>query len=241
MNSDTKHMEAATSFPATYPDDKSSAPPPPYSEDAANQQTPSDIKDLSSQRTSLSSETSSLPSKTQPSRTLHCVTDGLSLTSARVLDTDKSTLAYSIKYRLRKAHLSLVCATTGVTVGTVSYHCRTTRIDITVRDTPLSLTSTGMFSCGYSFESPALGGQMMKWKTQKRWGTDLVCVDERGEVLARYVFSRFSLRKCGRLELFVDGGDEKLVDEVLVSGLAVVEWAVMTRQSSVPVPVVVTS
>ena len=68
-----------------------------------------------------------------------------------------------------------------------------------------------------------------------------MCVDERGEVLAKYVFSRFSLRKCGRLELFVDGGDEKLVDELLVSGLAVVEWAVMTRQSSVPVPVVVTS
>lgn len=78
---------------------------------------------------------------------------------------------------------------------------------------------------------------MVKWRTQKRWGTDLVCVDERGEVLARYVFSKFSLRKCGRLELFVDGGDGALVEEVLVAGMAVVEWVSMTRRSSVPVVV----
>ena len=98
-----------------------------------------------------------------------------------------------------------------------------------------------MFSCAYSFESPALGGRTLKWKAQKRWGTDLVCVDEQGEVLARYVFSKFSLRKCGRLELFVDCGDGALGEEVMVAGIAVVEWAAMTMRSSVPVPVVVTS
>lgn len=59
-------------------------------------------------------------------------------------------------------------------------------------------------------------------------------------MLARYVFSKWSLRKCGQLELFVDGGDGgdgALVEEVMVAGLAVVEWASMTRRSSVPVVV----
>ena len=68
--------------------------------------------------------------------------------------------------------------------------------------------------------------------------------------LARYRFSCFSLKKCGSMELLGErwrrdgegngNGDEAggLLEEVMVTGAAMIEWVYTMRMSAVGVPIV---
>jgi hypothetical protein len=53
---------------------------------------------------------------------------------------------------------------------------------------------------------------------------DLVCVDERDVAVARFCFANWSLRKCGMLEMFGREVESEGVEELLVTGLAVVQY-----------------
>ena len=70
-----------------------------------------------------------------------------------------------------------------------------------------------------------------KWKSDKIWkGNDLVCLDQQEQVCARFEASSWALHKDGKFEVwpFVDG---VLMDEVIVTGLAMVEMQKRTNRS----------
>ncbi|KAG8530540.1 uncharacterized protein KY384_005043 [Bacidia gigantensis] len=119
----------------------------------------------------------------------------------------------------------------GRTVGTISYHALTTRIDTCVDGQDVPLTTTGKLKSRYNFTLPspfssssssssatdpagtaggqagqgALGrgsGRNLTWQFRKR-STDLLCVDTAtGNLVARFHFGGFYWQKKGRLEVF---------------------------------------
>ncbi|MDI1488191.1 MAG: hypothetical protein OHK93_007465 [Ramalina farinacea] len=168
-----------------------------------------------------------------------------------VTDTATNTILYKADLRLRKPHIILTFPNDSqgsAPLGTVTYHYTSFRIDTTVRGHALTLHPFKFCGRkGHTFASRALNGQTLRWKCE-RGGTNLLCVDERDVPLARYRFSCFSLKKCGSMELLGerwrrdgDGdGDEAtgLLDEVMVTGAAMIEWVYTMRMSAVGAPVV---
>lgn len=171
------------------------------------------------------------PSQTQ-SRTLNVRYEGWPINSVRVLDEDNATLLYSVKLKMRKPHLAVNSASTGATIGTVNFHNLSSRIDINLHDSPIALTSRGALKSSYTYPSAALGGGEMTWKT-KGLNLDLICLDERSMPVARFIFSNWSLRKCGTFEMIGPAGARiDVMEETLVTGLALVEAMLTLRLST---------
>jgi hypothetical protein len=84
------------------------------------------------------------------------------------------------------------------------------------------------------YSSPAGGSASMRWKSQGH-NLDLVCLDEREVPIARLHFSNWSMYKCGKLELIGpmanDGGS--VMEEIIVTGLAMAEYALAIRLTAV--------
>ena len=55
------------------------------------------------------------------------------------------------------------------------------------------------------------------------WSADLVCVTERGDWVARFGNSTWSVSKQGRIEVVNRDFPREVLDELVVSGLAMVE------------------
>ncbi len=71
-------------------------------------------------------------------------------------------------------------------------------------------------------------GGIFKWKSESKWSFDLVCVDEREVVVARFESGSWAVSKLGMIELAqgVDGG---LLEEIIVSGVAMIQLVKMTK------------
>lgn len=159
------------------------------------------------------------------------------MSSMRVLDNDNATELYHAESHIRKPHLNVKSAATGISLGTATFHCMSSRIDILVRGTPMTLEPCGTWGRkGHQFPSVALGGNtFLRWKHDKH-DQDLSCVDEQDVILARFHFSNWSLTKVGKLELvgpmandYREGG---LMEEVLVTGLAMVQHAMTNKAAA---------
>jgi hypothetical protein len=189
------------------------APPPSYPETQNNlqaQSVPSSIPGNSAYPP--------LPHHTQaPSRTFHIEYESALTNRARILAEDNTTLLYILKLHLSKPYTTIDSVSTGSTIGTVTFHTLSNRIDTTIQNSPIALTPRGILKFGYKF---TLRGEELSWKMQKH-KLDLVCVDEAGVARARFCFANWSLRKCGVLEVF---GSGEGVEELLVTGLAVVQY-----------------
>jgi hypothetical protein len=79
----------------------------------------------------------------------------------RVLDSDKTSVVYTINNQSKKPQLTIQSTSTNATIGTFVFHLLASRIDATVRDHSFSMTSHGLFKLDYSYESPAFGGMKM--------------------------------------------------------------------------------
>ena len=69
-------------------------------------------------------------------------------------------------------------------------------------------------------------GSQLKWKRDGVLGGmvgDMLCLDQNEQQLARYDCSTFALMKEGKVEL-APGVDGPLMDELLVSGIAMLEY-----------------
>jgi hypothetical protein len=211
---------------------KAIPPPDPQEKHSA----PEDV-----QNARLGGVTSASPYLLQPhhvqatTRTLHIYYDDWKVSSVRIMDTDKRVELFKVKLQLKKPHLSIASARTGTTIGTATYHSFTSRIDITVHGSPISMTPCGTLGRkGHEYSSPARGSANMRWKYQNH-NLDLVCLDEREVPIARFHFSNWSMYKCGKLELIGPTGNEDgaVMEEIIVTGLAIAEYVLTMRLTAV--------
>ncbi|KAL8870570.1 MAG: hypothetical protein Q9174_003418 [Haloplaca sp. 1 TL-2023] len=180
------------------------------------------------------SHTSPPSSSTQPSSHLmHVMYEGWSMNRARILSTDKSQILYRLEFHTRKPNIVISDSTTGVTLGTVTYHGLKSRMDTTVLGNDIPLTSKGIMHCKYHFTSAAIGDGKVFWWHIKNWKMDLECRDESGEAVAQFRFSAWNTKKAGTLELWGEGMENPgLKSEILVTGVGLVECMFNLRTTS---------
>ncbi|KAI4142053.1 MAG: hypothetical protein LQ341_003327 [Variospora aurantia] len=202
-------------------------PPPPYTRTQAQPQ----AYPLFNEKPPIPSTLMFRPQQAPPSsRTLHVYCDRSNAANARIVDSDKTTTLWLFRVRMRKPHLTISSAVpTAAILATATYHDFSSRIDVVMRGVPITLSSRGAFKNGHTYQSPALAGATLTWKSQN-FLTDLVCVDDKGVVLAQFHFKTWSLTKYGSLELLrSDLTSGYLMEEVVVTGMAMVEHEMALR------------
>lgn len=88
-----------------------------------------------------------------------------------------------------------------------------------------------MFTRAYAFSSPAFG-EKLRWECDGIWGADLVLVNGRKEWLARFDASLFSMSKTGKIHVVNGGITGVALDEIVVSGCAMVQQERRRRAAS---------
>ncbi|KAI9720670.1 MAG: hypothetical protein M1812_002850 [Candelaria pacifica] len=189
------------------------------------------------QKTSIPPSTSPRPTAGPPPaytspRLLHIYHEGHSERRASIKDSSKTTL-YSIDlHHWSKPHMVVFAGDSKNEIGTVAFHSLSSTMDLTVRGTEFSLKNDKYWTQQYSFVSRATG-RKFRWKMESLWTmNDFVCMDEKDMPIAKFEGSTWALRKLGKIEL-VQGLDGALLDEVLMSGLAMVEMVQRTKKAAV--------
>ncbi|KAI9805434.1 MAG: hypothetical protein M1825_000685 [Sarcosagium campestre] len=149
----------------------------------------------------------------------------------RIVDADSEKELFIVKSQIRRPNMLITSSQTGDTLGTAVFHAFTCRVDTTVRGHPIAMNSVGTLGRkGYTFPSSARPGTSFRWKCQSS-NLDIICYDERDVAFARFHFSNWSLRKCGKLEfigpLANDGGP--VMEEIFVTGMAMMEYVLAMR------------
>ncbi|KAI4264816.1 MAG: hypothetical protein L6R42_000093 [Xanthoria sp. 1 TBL-2021] len=176
---------------------------------------------------------------TASSRTLHIYNPQCNPAKATILDTDKTTPLYTLSIRLCKPHLTISIPACPTSIATAVFHDFHSHINVLIRGTPITLNSRGLLKSGHSYVSSALGGEEIVWKRENMVGMDLRCEDGKGVVLAKFKFSHWSFKKCGSLELMgVRAGGGRVMEEMVVMGMVMVEHELCTRAQGVAVDVV---
>ena len=104
----------------------------------------------------------------------------------------------------------------GKEVATITFHPFARHITFFANGRECRIEHKGVFKSGYTYVSPALGGKV-EWKG----GADAVMVNEKGEAVARMESHRMQAWRKRRVEVI--SMDEKVVMEVLVSAVAIME------------------
>lgn len=91
------------------------------------------------------------------------------------------------------------------------------------------MSPVGFFSRSYTFPS-SIG--ILRWEHEGAFTADLCCVTERGEWVARFDNAAWSVTKEGKLEIGDGGMEREMLDEVVVSGLAMIEHERRMRSRS---------
>lgn len=158
-------------------------------------------------------------------RTLHIYREGLTQKRGTVYDSDKTTPLYLIRNSWAagwsgKPNVEITSPGTGQVIATVTFHAWSRTVDFMLHGQALPMDPAGWFTRSYTFQSP-IG--TLKWQKTGIWGYSLQCVTERGEWLARFDTAYFSMRKEGRLEIVSRELPQMLVDQLVVTGIAMVE------------------
>ncbi len=181
--------------------------------------------------TSVSSASPPQPHPTQsPARTLNINYENRHTSPILIVDAahDNTTL-FALNLQLHKPHMTISHASTSATIGTATFHALTTRIDTTAHDSPIALTAHGILRTSYTWSSPARGDVPKRWKGGSS-SSELVCLTGNKVAVARVLFTCWSVKRCGSLEIL--GAEAKgggFMDEVVVTGLALVESVLALR------------
>lgn len=197
------------------------SPPPPYSTNP-----PPKTSDTQPNRPDHASGFPEYPAQAHhtqaPARTLHIDYGNCKATRIDITDSDEQKPLYNIKLKMTKPQMTFESASTRTPIATVIFHTLHSRIDTIIHDSLITMTTHLSFKSVYTYASPALQGATLSWKSRNTT-FDLECVDEKGVVVARFHFSRLSMKKAGRLELVdvrvCDDGNV-LLEELMVTGLA---------------------
>ena len=153
---------------------------------------------------------------------------GLSRRRAHILDSDKKSVLYRIRGNKgglfsSKPHITIQSAATHRLVGTVTFHRMSTVIDLEIHHQTIPLLRLGLFTSAHRFKSPTRRG-LFKWKRDGLLDEgNMLCIDGQQLLIARFERSKRARWKDGRF-LISPGVDGRWMDEVVVSGLAMVQY-----------------
>ncbi|KIW98104.1 uncharacterized protein Z519_01688 [Cladophialophora bantiana CBS 173.52] len=144
-------------------------------------------------------------------------------TTIRVLDTDPTTVIYTVDARYRKPQMTIRSNSNDGEVATVDFHCLTTRIDMRLHGRTLSLESSGFMKTQYSYASPELGGEKMTWTPRKKLDDlNMVLLNGQGLAIARYKPNYKGPKRGGSMEMLAPClTSGAMMEEVIVMCLAV--------------------
>ncbi|KUL83807.1 hypothetical protein ZTR_06642 [Talaromyces verruculosus] len=207
-------------------------PPPTYS--AQQQQQPQGNNDTTSKYPPQAHHTQS------PALTLQTENTKLLGTALRIYDlTNPATDIFNVKVNPWSMNLTFLRPDTKQEFASVKFHKLSMKMDVSLPDTPT-------FTMGFkmkliyevSYPSPALGGQMATWKTNYHFKTiDFEWRENSsGVMLARIKASNFKWKKMSQIEFFGDAcNDKRLVEEVVVTGAAILEYVLVMNATAVAV------
>ena len=144
------------------------------------------------------------------------------------MDEDKVTLLYEIEIRSHRPNMTFRRpALNNSIIGTVRFHPLTRAIEAEVNNHSFKLKGKNWTSCDLQWNSPAFGGRVLTWKRQTLWVVlETILMDENKMPLARFSPSSWSMKKAGTIDL-VDGGiGQEAMDEIVITGLAVLKDAI---------------
>lgn len=157
--------------------------------------------------------------------TLDLYQTGFTHGTLHILGTDKQTRLYEIKTHswtspdvslYRPAATAATPSANPTLCGTAKFHIWSRTIDLQIgEDQPIPLQATGVFSSTRTFESCV--GEL-------KWKKDMRLLNAREKLLATFT-PVTAVSKWGRLEMtpLVAEGGQRLVDEVVLSGVALLE------------------
>ena len=157
-------------------------------------------------------------------RILHVNRSGLTFT--HILDTDETTKLYVIETKgcstKDAPSITIRRASDNIVVGTVDAYTLSKHMDLVVHEKPIRLEALSALSTSRAFTSVADPGRRLKWTFDNAVSHNLVCADEKEKKVASWEGSSAITggKNCFKVEPEVEGN---LLDEILVSGLAMVE------------------
>ena len=177
------------------------------------------------------------PSLQQP-RFLHIYLDGMTHRHLTIKDEDKRTPLYTVAANSgsifsSKPHMRIFRGASpepSMLAGTADFHTYSRTVDLIIHGRMTSMEATGLFTRGHVFES-SIGP--LKWEGDGIFSADLVLVNDRKEWIAKFHNSGFSLGKEGKLEISNGEIAGSFLDEIVVSGLGMVEQQRRSRNNSV--------
>ncbi|KAL2811396.1 hypothetical protein BJX63DRAFT_276173 [Aspergillus granulosus] len=177
----------------------------------------------------------SLPAQSYP-RTLDVAFTSWTGRQLRICENDETgPLVYAADLKSRKPHMLFQASGTAQLPASVIFHSFSRTIDISINNHEIPMRPTSKWKYEYGFDSPALGGKNLVWKKSNRWKyLNIECVDDTGTVYAQFNMHKgLSMKKAGKLDILEPCSISKgLVDELVVTGLAVVYLQLMHTMSA---------
>ncbi|KAL8931709.1 MAG: hypothetical protein Q9216_007102 [Gyalolechia sp. 2 TL-2023] len=169
-------------------------------------------------------------------RVLHIYRDGITHRHMTITDEAKHLPLYKIDQNSgsvfsSKPHMTIANASSSQTIGTATFHNWSRTIDLEIHGRPIPFESEGFFTRSYAFSSPAFG-ERLRWECDGIFGADLVLVNARKEWIAKFDASLFSMSKTGKLHVVNGSITGVALDEIVVSGAAMVQHERRRRANS---------
>ncbi|KAI4195354.1 MAG: hypothetical protein LQ350_007251 [Teloschistes chrysophthalmus] len=171
------------------------------------------------------------------SRTLHIYSDSSwSSRNITIADADRSSPLYTLTKNSgglfsSKPHLTVTSAQTSAVVGTATFHSMSSKVDLDLHGRHVLFEREGLLTRTHGYASPAFGYDRLKWKCEG-WGSDLILVNSQNQWIARFDAASWAMKKVGRLEIGNGSIAGAALDEIVVSGLAMVELERRRKSSS---------
>lgn len=222
------------SFPQTYPPQQQyyDNTPSPFGFDGSHpsrqqypQRTPSPSGFPNGSNPAYRSSSPAAFPTSQP-RIFHLKRDGFTQTKAHIYEADNRTEAYHMKssysaeWSSSKPNNVITSAYTGQMVGTINFPMWTRQIELVINGRTVPLEYNAWKDRSYRFMS-SIGP--LKWAAISTMGASLACTTERGEWLAKFDTKWFSMKGGAQLEIVNQNLPQELVDELVVTGLAMLE------------------
>jgi hypothetical protein len=156
-------------------------------------------------------------------RTLHVYHDNWKGRDGKIYDDDKETVLYSIAQRNRSPQLT-VRGPNSDEIATLSFHTWSRKMDATFRGNMFRLGSSKACWKGVDvhYDSPAFQAPMT-WKRKTIWTVLAInLVDEYGVAVAKFS-PVVAKRKFGRIQLFRGDLTQSQIDEIVFTGLSVMQ------------------
>ncbi|KAL9580842.1 MAG: hypothetical protein Q9212_004251 [Teloschistes hypoglaucus] len=171
------------------------------------------------------------------SRTLHVYSDSSwSSRNMTIADADRSHPLYTLTrnsggWLSSKPHLTVTSAQTSAVVGSATFHSMSRKVELDLHGKHVLFEPEGLFTRSHGFASPAFGYDRLTWKC-KGWGSDLILVNSRNQWIARFDAAVWAMKKVGKLEVGDGGIAGAALDEIVVSGLTMVEFERRRKSSN---------